>query len=135
MLINLTGESSASISGWPSVGDVTFGGDRAFKINGCGIGDLTVNNTAACQLNATSHGDFSGDGTLSVSGVIGTLAFDNSDSETVSFDVSQPDSQYFVSIECPMNAAPAVGDKTADGFTVTFDGVQTGSVGWSIIRS
>ncbi len=135
VLINLTGESTALISGCPSVGDVTFGGDQSGKINASSIGDLTLNNTFSASLHSTSHGALAGDGTANVSGISGTLAFDASASETVSFDVSQPDIQYFVSIECPVNAAPSVAAKTVEGFTIAFAAPQTGTVGWAVIRS
>ena len=135
VLMNLTGESSALISGCPRVGDVTFGGDQSGEINASRIGDLTLNNSFSVSLNSTSYGDMAGDGSAKVSGISGSVAFAASASETVSFDVSQPDIQYIVCIECSMAAAPSVAAKTIDGFTIGFDGLQTGTVGWAIIRS
>ena len=135
VLMNLTGESAALISGCPNVGDVTFGGDQFGQISGSRVGGLTLNNSFSVALHATSHGDLAGDGTLTASGISGSQAFDNSASETVSLALSQPDVQYFVSTECSMNASPAIGAKTVDGFSITFDAPQTGTVGWVLIRS
>lgn len=135
VLMNLTGEGAALISGCPDVGDVTFGGDQSGRINASSIESLTLNNSFSAVLSATSHGDLSGDGTATVSGITGSVSFTNSASETVSLPVSQPDAQYFVSTECSMNAVPAVGAKTVDGFSITFDAPTTGTVGWAIIRS
>jgi len=135
VLINLTGGNSVVIAGCPNVGDVTIGGDRSARVIGCMIGDLTLNNTVTAVSVGSSHGDLAGDGTLSESGSTGEIAFAASAAETVTFAVSQPDNQYFVCTECSMNAAPAIGAKTSEGFTITFDGVQTGTVGWSVVRS
>lgn len=135
VLINMTGGNTALISGCPNMGDVTIGGDQQARINASVIGDLTLNNSAVAYISNTEHGALSGDGSASLSGISGSVSFTNSVSEVVSFDVSQTDVQYFVCIETNINASSAVGGKTVDGFSVTFDAPQTGTVGWAILRS
>lgn len=135
VLINMTGDNTALISGCPNVGDVTIGGDRTARINSSVIGDLTLNNSAVAYVSNTEHGVLSGDGSAAISGISGSATFMNSASETVSFDVSQTDTQYFVCTEANISASPAVGGKTVDGFSLTFDAPQTGTVGWAILRS
>jgi hypothetical protein len=63
------------------------------------------------------------------------VAFAASASESYSFDVTQPDTDYTVLLESPTTASVlAVTNKTTSGFDIEASVALTGTVGLSIVR-
>ena len=136
MLISLSGESELLVSGCPSVGDVTFNGDRTSEINCSVVGDVTMNEDSVCVLNATKHQALSGDGVVSVSNLNGEVLLDNQAFLDVVLDVSQPDTDYTICVEiAPTSTVASVHTKTVNSFRVQFDQPRSGRLRWHLLRS
>jgi hypothetical protein len=131
----LSGTGSLSISNCFGDGNLTLNGDQTADIYNSKIGNLTINNTFIVTSRNVSRGSTSGSGVLSESSLVGTQSFVASDSEAVSFSVSQPDTNYHVSLEVAIDARAIVTNKLISGFTIEFPGgPQTTSVNFSVVR-
>jgi hypothetical protein len=135
ILSTLNSAGSLVISGCPSVGDVTMGGDRTLSVTGSQLGDITLNNTAAASLVGSSRGTAAGAGTLAEPILVGSAAFAAAASATIAFDVDQPDAVFTVSLEAPVAGdIPTVSSRAVGGFDIDFAGVQTTTVYWTVSR-
>lgn len=136
VLINMTGGATALMWNCPNVGNVTLGGNRASTINSSVIGDLTLNNTVVCTVNGTKTGSLSGDGSISISGISGEIAFTAEAVADVVFDVAQVDTDYTICAEvAPDLAIAGIHSKTVNGFRIEFDQARTGNLRWHLLRS
>ena len=139
VISTLVGAGSLEMKGCAQVGSVTVGGDRTFLGKTSNFTDVVLSGTVQASLRNCSRTTASvagGTPTLEETVLSGTIVFTNSSSETVEFDVPNPDSNYRVSLESP-TVAQIIGvtAKDENGFTVEFSGLVTGTVGWVVQRN
>lgn len=117
-------------------GDVTFTGDAnsTCVLHGCESQALTCDGSSMVSLYG-SRTTVTGTGTIQESIIYGSEIVDNAASVTVTLDVNQPDANYTVNVETDFVSAYGVTAKGAALFTVSFDGAQTGTLYWTIVRA
>jgi hypothetical protein len=124
----LTDEGSLTISGCPSVGNVTFNGNRTLTVNSSNIGDLATA-SGAVLVNSTK-GVASGAGTLDEASQMGTEVFDNDAVVSVVFDVAHSDDQYMIQLDGAANIL----NKAATGFDINYGAPVSTTVRWIVHR-
>jgi hypothetical protein len=138
ILANLFGAGSLKVLSCPSVGDVGVSGDRTFLARSSGLGGVTLSDTIGATLVGSTRGLLSvgsGTPTLQESLVSGTQSFVASASESVLFNILQPDTSYRVFLDVPTTAVvAAVTARTTSGFTISTSVPYTGSIGFTVIR-
>ena len=120
-----------------NVGSVSLDGNQYAYIQNTYIGNLGLAGTTVTSLRNCTRGGVSTSGTpaLAENQVSGTVVFSAEASKTVTFDVAQPDPNYFAYIDCPvLGIIPQVTDKTANGITIDCGVPLSASVGYTIIR-
>ena len=117
-------------------GDVTFTGDgnSSCVLRGCDSQVLTCDGSSMASLQS-SRTTVAGTGSIAESIITGAEVIDTIDSITVTLDVNQPDTNYVLAIEKDFVCAYGVTGKGLSSFTIAFDGVQSGTMNWSILRS
>jgi hypothetical protein len=138
VLCNLLGAGSLAINQCPDLGDIGLDGDRALSVSGSKVGNLTLEGTTATRMVNSTRGTATaptGTPTLSESSWTGSVAFVASISETVSFDLDQPDTSYAVFLDSPMlGVIPQVTTKTTTDFTIQTPAPLTGGVYYTVLR-
>lgn len=137
VLINLIGAGSTSITNCPMVGHTTHNGDRTFRAVGSGFGAVLVEDTVAATFVSCTRGSVggAGSGTLAETQVVGAVSFVSSTSETVTFDVAQPDDGYTVTLDCPSaTVQAAVVARTTTDFEIATSAGFTGTIRYVLSR-
>jgi len=135
ILSTLNSAGSLTISGCPSVGDVTMGGDRTLSVTGSQLGDITLNDTSAATLVGSSRNTAAGAGTLAEPALVGSASFGAAVKVSIAFDVDQPDTSFTVTLEAPVAGdIPTVSSRAVGGFDIDFAGIQTTTVYWTVSR-
>lgn len=119
------------------VGDLVVGGQTLTGIYSK-FGDLYLEGTDATLKNTQrgSVANAGGSPTLAESLATGTLAFDDSVAETVTFEIPQPDTGYQVSLESPSSGVTlAVTNKLVGSFDIVASVAFTGTVGYAVSRA
>lgn len=132
ILSTLSGGGSLTLTGCPSVGNLTVSGNRTLTVRESTIGALTINGTTAATTRSTTRGTASGTGTLQESKIQGTAAVVATDTVAVEFAVSRPNSSYGVNLDAGLADQPWVTSKTVDGFTIHFSGSVSTTVTWTV---
>lgn len=139
VLSNLVGAGSLTISSCPSVGTLAQAGDQTLAVRHSSVGALTLSDTVSATLTASTRTTATvggGTPTLSEPHVRGEVAFAASASETITFDIPAPDTDYTVTLEQPTVTNPvAVRNKTVNGFDIETVPALTATVGFSITRN
>lgn len=139
VLANLSGAGSLTVSNCPSMGTLAQAGDQTLSVRHSSVGALTLSDTVAATLTSSTRTTATvggGTPTLAEGKIIDTMAFAASASESYSFDVTQPDTDYTVLLESPTTASVlAVTNKTTSGFDVEASVALTGTVGLCITRN
>lgn len=116
-------------------GNVLLNGNRTFEAAFSVLGNLTVNNTTAVTLRQTSRGTAVGTGSLAETISRGTQVFAASQTETVTFPVPQPDTNYTVLLDQDVDARVIAKNKANGSFDIEFPaGPQTTTVGYAVVR-
>jgi hypothetical protein len=138
VLCNLLGAGTLSVLNCPVVGTVGQGGDQALSVVRSSIGALTLNDTTAAVLSQSTRASAavgSGTPTLAESQYTSFVTFVTSSSETVTFDVPQPDVNYVVLLDVPaVTVTAAVTTRTTTSFTVDTSVAATGDINYAIMR-
>ena len=136
----LTGVGSLEVRS-SKLGQTTLGGDRPVRMTDSQTVDLTVNDTLPLTFVGGTHGTLTGSATSSIAErlIEGTITFTASASETVTFAVPNPDSNYTVSLDSELVVAtisdvPSRANKTATAFDITFPVSVTTTVRFSVAR-
>lgn len=137
VLLNLVGAGETLIANCPIIGHTTHNGDRTFRAVNAGFGDVLIEDTVAATFVHCTHGTVggAGAGTLQENAMVGSVTFNASTSETVTFWVAQPDTQYQVMLDIPsLGVAGAVTSRTTSNFTIETSVAFTGNIGYTILR-
>ena len=117
---NLVGLGSLTISNCPDISVLAQDGDQTLALNNCVVGGATtLGTTTAATFRNTERGTLAisgGTPTLAESRIIGSQAFVASASETITFDIPQPDALYTVVSEQPGGGVVGVQNKLAASF-------------------
>lgn len=139
VLANLTGAGTLTVTNCPSMTSLSQAGDRTLAVLHSSVGALTLSDTVAATLTASTRTTATvggGTPTLAEPHVRGEVAFAASASETITFDIPAPDTNYTVTLEQPTVTNPvAVRNKTVNGFDIDTVPALTGTVGFSITRN
>lgn len=121
-----------------STGAIIAGGDQGFFLYNCNVSNIDLSDTLGVFLYNTDRGTISivgGTPIVSEDDLQGTVEFNISNSETISFGYTQIDDLYKVictgsdpSIICGVNS------KTTTGFTIQSSGLFTGTVDYIVRR-
>jgi hypothetical protein len=134
----LLGAGSISISNCPQVGNITLGGDQSLEARSSTVGDLDLSDTMAVTLVETNRSNAvvsAGTPTLAESKRLGFISFAASVSETVTFDVLQPDVNYVVTLDIPsVFVTAAVSSRTTSSFVLDTSVPCTGDINYAILR-
>ncbi len=136
LITNYIGEGAVALSNIPIVGDVTINGDRSFTSINCEMGETLIEDTVSARLVNSTRTSLGGLGTPTVaeSSLVWISAVDG-DTDTVTFDRTQPDLNYAVLIDVPVAGVIANVTEKADAyFTVTFSSPITADVFYTILR-
>ena len=137
-LINLVDAGDMKIKGCPEVGTVAQDGAQSLLISQSSITTLELNSTTSATLwntRRTTASITAGTPTLAETQFSDSVVFTASASETVTFDIPQPDAAYFVFVDSPtLGSIPQVTSRTAAGFTIETAGAFTGTVNYLVVR-
>jgi len=134
LLSTLSGAGSLDIMG-STIGATTLNGDQAVRARYSKLGNLIINGTVAMSMSHSSRGTIAGTGSLAETLTRGAQIFAASASETVTFGVPQPDTNYTVGLECEVDARVVAKNKGTASFDIEFPaGVQTTTVGYTVTR-
>ena len=133
--VNVNGAGGFTLSYCQRVGDLSVSGDREVLAVGSRVGDVDVDAGSTVKLVSTPRQSLSGLGVLSEEITRGAQSFVASSSESVVFDLPQPDAGYEVLIDSPTSSRAWVTSKTDSGFDINFSSAQTTTVRWKTTRS
>ncbi len=137
--LDLRGTGSLMVSTCPEVRNIVAGGTESLVGLNSNFNNLTLSGTLTTTLKSCTRNTATvdaGDPTLSESLTSGTLSFDDSNSEIVTFDIPGPDANYRVALDSPTTSAIlAVTAKDSESFTVEASDDITGTVGWIMVRN
>lgn len=137
--LGMIGAGSVLLNGC-TVATATLSGDRPIVVQGSTLGNITLANSLALRLTGSTRGTITPGGTATLSETVqyGEVAFGAEATKAVVFAVPQPDTNYRVGLELGAHPAndepPWTTARTAAGFTINFNSVQTMSVRWSVAR-
>jgi len=139
VLANLVGAGTLTVSNCPSMTSLAQAGDQTLAVQHSSVGALTLSDTVAATLTASTRTTATvggGTPTLAEPHIRGERAFAASASETITFDIPAPDTNYTVTLEQPTVTNPvAVRNKTVNGFDIDTVPALTATVGFSITRN
>ncbi len=125
LLANFVGLGSLTISNCPDISVLAQDGDQTLALNNCVVGGATtLGTTTAATFRNTERGTLAVSGgtpTLAESRFMGSQAFAGTTTQTITFDIQQPDTSYTVLIEVgPAGAGNvmAATNKTATTFDI-----------------
>jgi len=133
ILSTLVGAGTLKIQGSPSVGNVTLNGNRTGLIQGSSVGNLSIGGTSVMTMVNSTRGSLVGTGQFDEPNTSGTVVFAASASEAVLFSVPRTNANYNVFLDTGTVDPFLIASKTINGFTITFGGVQTRTVSWTIL--
>jgi hypothetical protein len=136
LLLDFNGDGSTTLA-HSQVGAVSQAGDRTLVAKYCTMGNIVLSDTVAATLAYCSRGSITGAvaTTLAETTLAGSVVFAATLSETVTFDVSQPDTNYTVLVDADALALFAATARSTTGFTISTTAPFTGTVQYVVIRS
>lgn len=138
LVVDLDGEGSLVIAHFETMGDITMTGDQTLAVTGCNLGNISLNETVAATLVNSTRGTLTeagGTPTLAESVYVGSQAFAASASESITFDLDQPDTSYMVALDIPTAGTTGnATNKATTGFDIELSGAITGTVYYSVLR-
>jgi hypothetical protein len=138
VIANMSTTGGVTFTHCGSIASVSQVGDRSLDLYFSYAEDISLGGTTQCILrNSTRRtaSTISGSPTLSESTVAGFVSFLNSNSETINFQVLQPDSEYVVTLDVPSPyVTAAVTSRGISSFTVDTSVNCTGDINYVISR-
>ena len=137
LITDYIGAGSVQLANLPVVGDVTINGDRTLVVTNCELGGTLIEDTVSARLVNSTRDTLGGVGTPTVaeSSLVLSSALVAANSDTVTFDLPQPDAVYAVIVDVPTAGAISnVTAKSASAFTVTFSAPVTGTAFYTVLR-
>lgn len=128
--VTLSGAGGLTARRLSQVQNILLGGDRFFSLEGSTVvGSLSVMGDASLSLRDTRRQSLSGTGSVDEDVWVGSVEFDASTQETVTFDVGRVSISYVVSLESPStNTFFGVASKTLSGFEIEASSPFTGTI-------
>lgn len=136
LLMDFNGAGSTTLL-HSQVGAVSQAGDRTLVARHCTMGNVVLSDTVGATLAYCSRGSVSGVGTNTLAETVlaGSVAFAASLSESVVFDVPQPDTNYALLLDAGTLALFAATARSTTGFTISTTAPFTGTVQYTLYRS
>ncbi len=139
VLSNLSGAGTFAVKNCPEMTSLSQDGDQSLDAYLSNLGALTLNGTTVATLYGSTRTTATlagGTPTLAEPHIRSEVVFTASTSETITFDVPNPDTNYTVLVENPSPTGTlAVRNKTATEFRIEATPALTETVGYSIVRS
>jgi len=139
VLSNLSGAGTLAVKNCPEMTSLSQDGDQSLNAYSSSLGALTLNGTTVATLYSstrTTATQAGGTPTLAQPHIRSEVVFTASTSETITFDVPNPDTNYTVLVENPSPTGTlAIRNKTAASFRIEALPALTDTVGYSIVRS
>lgn len=130
---SLTNAQELSISD-STFQNLSFFGDRKALIENSTLEDFSINAGFSVVTRNTKRGTVAGLGTLAETEVKGEVSFVAENTKFYSFEIEQPDANYFVFVENTLNEVPQITNKTVLGFDITYLANQTTTLPFFIRR-
>lgn len=125
-LISVSGTGSVSLTR-ATLDDLSVTGDRQISFRDCGVANLTVQGTITATMESSTYSSIAGDVTtvLNLDKLVGSAAFVNVASVSVSLPLPYPDTSYMVLVDGYDAVHPHIENKTVNGFDISYsDGVN-----------
>jgi hypothetical protein len=139
ILSNLSGAGTFAVKNCADMASISQDGDQTLDAYSSSLGALTLNGTTVATLRGSTTSSVAlagGTPTLAEPRSMGTQVFATSASETITFTVAQPDTNYTVLLENPdTGTVLAVTNKTTADFDIEAAPALLGTVGYSIVRA
>ena len=139
VLSNLSGAGTFAVKNCPEMTSLSQDGDQSLDAYLSNLGALTLDGTTVATLYGSTRTTATlagGTPTLAEPHIRSEVVFTASASETITFDVPNPDINYTVLVENPSPTGTlAIRNKTATEFRIEATPALTETVGYSIVRS
>ena len=133
VLSTLTNAGSLTVSGCLSVGNLTLNGNQTLSVTTSSVGNVTVNGTTAATIKNSTRGTAAGAGSLLEPQVSGLTGFSAVSTQTVTFPVARPNTNYTVALDTGLTTASRVTNKLTTSFDIVFVAPVTTTVYWTVL--